>query len=125
MRGNIPWDEEPEVNNNVVVCSFLPESSSTIATQRPCSAGYRLHLSDSKLELYNRQRSDTFIFINRQLGTEVVVSIALQKISSTVQRASLISSLRRNFLGLTSVLAIGKGQQITSHWYRIACGIQS
>ncbi|KIK00426.1 hypothetical protein K443DRAFT_611821 [Laccaria amethystina LaAM-08-1] len=86
MRGNIPWDEEPEVNDNVVVCSFLPESSSTIATQRPCSAGYRLHLSDSKMELYNRQRSDTFIFINRQLGTEVVVSIALQKISSTVQR---------------------------------------
>ena len=109
MRGNIPWDEEPEVNDNVVVCSFLPESSSTVATQRPCSAGYRLHLSDSRMELYNRQRSDTFIFINRQLGTEVVVSIALQKISATVQRASLVSSLRRNLLGLTLVFSNWEG----------------
>lgn len=91
MRGDIPWDEEPEVNNNVVVVSFLSQSSITTPTNCPCTRGYRLHCSFSRMELYNKQRSDTFIFIQRSpvgLQSEVVASIALQKISGTVQRVS-------------------------------------
>ncbi|KAG5653862.1 hypothetical protein H0H81_009941 [Sphagnurus paluster] len=64
MRGDIPWDEDPDV----------------------C---YRLHISDSHFQLYKKHTGDTFIFINRPpraLGAEVAASIALQKISATVQR---------------------------------------
>ncbi|KXN84461.1 putative RNA-dependent RNA polymerase 1 [Leucoagaricus sp. SymC.cos] len=32
IRGDIPWDDDPLVNENVVICSFLPQSSATIAT---------------------------------------------------------------------------------------------
>lgn len=89
MRGDIPWDEDPEVNQNVVVVSFMPQSGATQATHRPCTPGYRLHCGDGILELYNKQRGDTFIFVNRPpraLGSEVATSIALQKISTSVQR---------------------------------------
>ncbi|KAJ3528070.1 hypothetical protein NMY22_g9549 [Coprinellus aureogranulatus] len=89
MRGNIPWDEEPEVNENVVVVSFLSESAITTPHRRPCTKGYRLHCSFSKLEIYNKLRSDTFVFIQRSpigLQSEVVTSIALGKINSVVQR---------------------------------------
>lgn len=92
MRGEIPWDEDPEVNENVVICSFLPDSSATVATLRPCTAGYRLHCSDYMLQLYNKHRRDTFIFVNRpSVGAEVSISVALQKISSTVQRVSVLA----------------------------------
>ena len=91
MRGNIPWDEDPEVNNNVVVCSFMPKTSST-ATLRPCTAGYRLHCSDTRLQLYIKQIGDTFIMIKRpppMSGFELSTSIALQKITATVQRVTI------------------------------------
>ncbi|KAF5334777.1 hypothetical protein D9611_012906 [Ephemerocybe angulata] len=89
MRGDIPWDEDPEVNDNVVVVSFLSESGATLPHQKPCTKGYKLHCSFGKMELYNKHRGDTFIFIRRSpegLQSEVVTSIALQKISGTVQR---------------------------------------
>ena len=92
MRGDIPWDEEPEVNNNVVVVTFLSQSSITMPTNTPCPKGYRLHCSFSKMELYNKQRGNTFIFIQRSplgLQSEVVASIALEKISGNVRKVSI------------------------------------
>lgn len=89
MRGEIAWDEDPEVNENVVVCSFLPHGTSNMSTYRPCNPGYRLHCSDANLQLYNKHRGDTFIFMTKPpaaSGAEVAVSIALQKISAPVQR---------------------------------------
>jgi regulator of nonsense transcripts 1 len=89
MRGQIPWDEDPEVNENVVVCSFMPQTASTIPTLRPCNPGYRLRCSDHGLQLYNKSVADTFIFMNRPsaaLGIDVSISIALQKISTTVMK---------------------------------------
>jgi hypothetical protein len=93
MRGKIPWDEipDPEVNEklNVVVCSFMPNTSSTLSGLRPCPSGYRLHCSDTNFQLYNKHIADTFVFINRpprQSTSEIATSIALQKISTTVQR---------------------------------------
>jgi hypothetical protein len=103
MRGDIPWEEDPEVNQNVVVVSFLPESKSTIATHRPCKPGYRLHCSDVRFQLYNKNVSDTFIFINRAF--EPQISIALGKISSTVQRVSL-------FIGRNIFAEISYSQQL-------------
>lgn len=95
MRGAIPWDEDPEVNENVVVCSFLPQNAANVATLKPCSSGFRLHCSDYRLQLYNKQIGDTFIFVNRPMtvvGTEIATSIALNKISNIVQRVCKLPS---------------------------------
>jgi len=92
MRGKIPWDEDLPVKEsnkegdamNVVVCSFMPQSDSTIATLKTCPAGYRLHCGENRLQLYDRNIGNTFIFISRSGAT----SIALGKIPGTVQRVS-------------------------------------
>ncbi|KAF7338901.1 Rna-directed rna polymerase [Mycena sanguinolenta] len=89
MRGELPWDEDPEVNDNVVVCSFMDKTSSNFSGYRPCTSGYRLHCSDTNFQLYNKARIDTFIFMTRPpaaSGAELAVSIAVQKISARVQR---------------------------------------
>ncbi|KAK7050252.1 AAA domain-containing protein, partial [Favolaschia claudopus] len=89
MRGELPWDEEPEVNENVVVCSFMDKTSSNFSGYRPCTSGYRLHCSDVNFQLYNKHRGDTFIFMTRPpaaSGAELAVSIAVQKISARVQK---------------------------------------
>jgi hypothetical protein len=87
MRGETPWDaEETEMNGNVVVCSFMPRAPYPMSTYRLCADGHRLHCSDNLFQLYNKQKADTFVFINRPPGADVAISIALQKISATVQR---------------------------------------
>ncbi|KAJ7022448.1 RNA-directed RNA polymerase [Mycena alexandri] len=89
MRGELPWDEDPEVNDNVVVCSFMNQTSSNFSNYRPCTSGYRLHCSDTNFQLYDKQRANTFIFMTRPpaaSGAELAVSIAVQKISARVQR---------------------------------------
>lgn len=94
MRGSIPWDDDPEVNENVIVVSFLSKSAITTPTNRPCPKGYRLHCSFNKMELFNKLRRDTFIFIQRSpigLQSEVVTSIALGKISGTVKQVGMVS----------------------------------
>ncbi len=92
MRGPIAWNEDPEVNENVVVCSFMPQTSATEASLRPCTTGYRLHFSDVNLQLYNKHVADTFIFMTSAWpGADVAASIALQKISKTVQQVSFLS----------------------------------
>ncbi|KAJ7155081.1 RNA-directed RNA polymerase [Mycena filopes] len=89
MRGELPWDEDPEVNGNVVVCSFMDKMSSDVSNYRPCTSGYRLHCSDTNFQLYDKNRGNTFIFMTRPpaaSGAELTVSIAVQKISARVQR---------------------------------------
>lgn len=84
------WDEDPEVDQNVVVCSFMPKASEAMSVYRPCSIGYRLHCSDGNLQLYDKQLANTFIFIarSRETGRDVIASIALQKISKRVGQVS-------------------------------------
>ena len=111
VRGDVPWDADPEVNDNVVVCSFMPQASSMMSTYRPCTKGYRLHCSDGKLELYNKQRGDTFIYINRPVatsGAEVSTSIALQKISSRVQKVRVAVFHQDQFLSHDSAQQLGR-----------------
>ncbi|KAJ7754189.1 RNA-directed RNA polymerase [Mycena maculata] len=89
MRGELPWDEDPEVNENVVVCSFMDKTSSNFSSYRPCTSGYRLHCSDTNFQLYDKNRANTFIFMTRPpaaSGAELAVSIAVQKISARVQK---------------------------------------
>lgn len=69
----------------------MPKASAVMSTYKPCTAGYRLHCSDGKFELYNKQRADTFIYIVKPpaaSGAQISASIALQKISGRVQKAS-------------------------------------
>ena len=91
MRGDIPWDDEPEVDENVVVVSFLSHSA-LVPPRVVCPKGYKLHCGWSKMELYNRQRGDTFVFINRSppnmQRSDIITSIAVGKISKDVQRVS-------------------------------------
>lgn len=94
MRGELPWDEDPEVNENVVVCSFMDKTSSNFSSYRPCTSGYRLHCSDTNFQLYDKKRTNTFIFMTRPpaaSGAELAVSIAVQKISARVQKVCISS----------------------------------
>jgi hypothetical protein len=96
LRGNIAWEDEPEVDDNVVVASFMPRASEAMSTYQTCSNGYRLHCGDGILQLYEKHRANTFIFLTRpplKSGAFVTASIALQKISSRVQRVCTL--LRR------------------------------
>ncbi|KAI0915379.1 hypothetical protein AcV5_003869 [Taiwanofungus camphoratus] len=89
LRGTIPWDDEPELNDNVVVCPFMPRASSEASTYWRGTKGYKLHCSENVMQLYNQKRGDTFIFVQRppeKSGSDVVTSIALQKISTRVQK---------------------------------------
>jgi regulator of nonsense transcripts 1 len=91
MRGDIPWDEDPEVADNIVVCPFMKHSSFNSPNFRPCRKGYKLHMGDNNFQLYNRNIADTFVFITRPVaasGADVATSIALQKISQAVQKVS-------------------------------------
>jgi hypothetical protein len=99
MRGNIPWDEDPEVTMNVVVCPFMSHSPLTLATYKPCTEGYRLHCGSGTFQLYNKNRSDTFVFINRppaMSDAKVTTSIALQKISQRVQKVCPTVSITKH-----------------------------
>jgi hypothetical protein len=119
MRGNIPWDEDPEVNQNVVVCSFMPNTSSW-ATLRPCMPGYRLHCSDARFQLYYKGIQDTFIFIKRppsMSGFELTTSIALQKITATVQRVTMSFMLSAQFF-LTCVIYLIQNSNLVEFWVR-------
>jgi hypothetical protein len=92
MRGDIPWDEDPEVADNVVVCPFMKSSSFNSPNFRPCTKGYKLHVGDGNFQLYNKQIADTFVFITRPAaasGADIATSIALQKISENVRRVSI------------------------------------
>jgi hypothetical protein len=92
IRGVLPWDEEPEVSDNVVVCSFMQYSGEIIQTYQTCTTGYRLHCGDGIFQLYEKNRANTFIFLHRpppRSGAFVAASIALQKFSARVQKVCL------------------------------------
>jgi hypothetical protein len=87
----VPWDEDTPANDNlsIVVCSFMPNASGPMSTYRPCSTDYRLFVGDNLLQLFEKQRSNSFVFMARPpaaSGADVITSIALQKISAPVQR---------------------------------------
>lgn len=93
IRGEVPWDEDTAVNDNlrIVLCSFMPSASGPMSTYRPCSTDYRLHVADNILQLFEKLRANSFVYMARPpmaSGSDVITSIALQKISAAVQRVN-------------------------------------
>jgi len=89
LRGDIPWDEEPEINDNVLVCPFMPVTSESTSTYWRGTKGYKLHCSENMFQLYDQNRANTFIFVTRppeKSGSDIVTSVALQKISGRIQK---------------------------------------
>ena len=101
------WDD-PEVNDNIVICSFLPQSSSTFSSYRPCVAGYKLHCDYSIFQLYNRRPADSFVYLQRRPKKnstgewEVAASVALQKISDRVRKVSGFVLFKRSSFLMTA-----------------------
>lgn len=144
MRGEVPWDEDPALKDpskdrdiktsnkdgdamEVVVCSFMPVSGSTVATLRPCPEGYRLHCSDNRFQLYDRHIGNTFVYVNRppaEHSADVATSIALQKISRTVQTVGL-RTLQISLFSLYNALATWPGKQSARPHTRTSCSFQS
>ncbi len=72
-----------------MVCSFMPQSSTTYQTYKRCTPGYKLYCGENVLQLFDKQRANSFIFMTRPpeaSGEDVVTSIALQKISGHVMQ---------------------------------------
>lgn len=90
LRGDIPWDEDVPVNGeNVVVAAFMRETATHLPTYKSCVEGFRLYCGHGMMQLFNRQRNNTFIFVTRppeKSQEEIVTSIALQQISGSVRR---------------------------------------
>ncbi|KAI0333202.1 RdRP-domain-containing protein [Cubamyces sp. BRFM 1775] len=89
LRREIAWDDDAEVNQNVVVCSFMPKASGLMSTYWQGTRGYRLYCGDSVMQLFDKQRANSFIFVTRpppRSGVDIITSIALNKISQRVQQ---------------------------------------
>lgn len=132
MRGAIPWDEEPDVSDNVVAVTFMDKSASTPPSHRPCTKGYRLHCGYTKFQLYNNNVGDTFVFIQRSPSehqSDVVMSVALQKFSGTVSRVcwlALVNTWRRGSeLVCTFSLATREVESAAADRHRTACCFKS
>ena len=115
LKGPIPWDSDvsavlilcftisvhtlpkAEVDQNVVVCSFMPKASGLMSAYWQGTRGYRLYCGENVLQLFDKQRGNSFIFITRPppaSGVDIVTSIALNKISQRVQQVCFPSPHR-------------------------------
>ncbi|TCD62010.1 hypothetical protein EIP91_007628 [Steccherinum ochraceum] len=92
MRGEVAWNDEPDIDDNVMVCSFMPQAATPLTTYKRGTKGYKLYCGDNALQLYNKQRSDTVIFMTRppqrsdSCEADIITSVALQKISGHVRQ---------------------------------------
>ncbi|KAG8831497.1 hypothetical protein FRC17_003069 [Serendipita sp. 399] len=89
IRGDIRWDEEHPVNDDIAVFAVTPTAGDSMSHYKATVSGYRLHCSDGVFQLYNNHIRDTWVFINRppkESRFELQASIALQKISARTQK---------------------------------------
>ncbi|KAH7094136.1 P-loop containing nucleoside triphosphate hydrolase protein [Auriculariales sp. MPI-PUGE-AT-0066] len=101
IKGLINWEEaqeQEEIEDPVItrdgslqirVCSFEFQSSEVMSTYKPCPPGFRLHARGGRLQLYNKNIANTFVFMGRPaVGSDqdVITSIALQNFSQRVQK---------------------------------------
>ncbi|CAE6538465.1 unnamed protein product [Rhizoctonia solani] len=89
IRGRHAWDEDANVNQDVLVHAFQPSVATGGQLAKPTKNGYMIYASDGIFQLYERHRGNTFIFL--QFATEysrkdINASIALQKISDRVSK---------------------------------------
>lgn len=88
IRGRHPWDEDANVNRDVLVHAFQPSRATGGSLAKPTKNGYQLYASDGVFQLFERQRANTFIFLNfatEYSGKDVNASIALAKINESVR----------------------------------------
>ncbi|KAI0318242.1 RNA dependent RNA polymerase-domain-containing protein [Amylostereum chailletii] len=91
MRGDIPLNEDSPVDGeHVVVASFMRESAlEAIPTFKSCTEGFRLYCGDGNIQLFNKERGNTFIHVRKppiNSGEDFITSIALQQISQRIQK---------------------------------------
>ncbi|KAG8739309.1 hypothetical protein FRC10_005793 [Ceratobasidium sp. 414] len=89
IRGRHAWDEDANVNQNVLVHAFQPSIATGGRLAKPTKNGYMLHASDGVFQLFERHRANTFIFLNfatEYSNRDINASIALAKISDDVRR---------------------------------------
>lgn len=105
-------------NLRVVVCSFMPTASGPMSTYRPCSTNYMLYVADNLFQLFDKQRSNTFVFMSRPPAAseaDVITSIALQKISVPVQRVGGSSLRLHSVLHCFVGLAMRPGESFSGY----------
>jgi hypothetical protein len=88
IRGRHTWDEDVNVNQDVLVHAFQPSVATGGQLAKPTKTGYMLYTSDGVFQLFERHRANTFIFLNFATefsGKDINVSIALAKISDNVR----------------------------------------
>ncbi|KAF8597550.1 RNA-directed RNA polymerase [Ceratobasidium sp. AG-I] len=89
IRGRHPWDEDADVNQDVLVHAFQPSVATGGSLAKPTKTGYQIYASDTSFQLFERHRANTFIFLNFATdysGNDVNASIALAKINESVRR---------------------------------------
>ncbi|KAJ4468847.1 RNA dependent RNA polymerase-domain-containing protein [Lentinula aciculospora] len=91
MRGEIKLNEDfPVDGEHVVVATFMRESAlKAIPTFTPCTAGFQLYCGEGNIQLFNKYRANTFIHVRKPPANSdeaFIISIALQQISSRVQK---------------------------------------
>ncbi|KAI0666961.1 RNA dependent RNA polymerase-domain-containing protein [Trametes maxima] len=112
LRGEVSWDDDAEINRNVVVCSFMPKASGLMSTYWQGTSGYKLYCGMNVMQLFNKQRADSFIFVTRpppKSGVDIITSIALDKISQRVQQR-----IKRLTFGLNNIPP-DRAQQMMNH----------
>lgn len=85
-------EDYPVDGKHVVVATFMRETALPIAaipTFTSCTSGFQIFCGDGNIQLFNKLRANTFIHIRKppvNSGEDYITSIALQQISSTVQK---------------------------------------
>lgn len=102
IRGQHIWDEDITVNRDVLVHAFQPSVATGGQLAKPTKHGYILYAGDGAFQLFERQRGNTFIFLNfatEYSRKDINVSIALDKISDSVRvRAHFLNALTQHQL---------------------------
>ncbi|KAJ1308794.1 hypothetical protein OPQ81_004484 [Rhizoctonia solani] len=89
IRGRHVWDEDCNVNRDILIHAFQPSVATGGQLAKPTKNGYMLYASDGIFQIFERHRANTFIFLNfatEYSRKDVNASIALGKISESVRR---------------------------------------
>ncbi|KAJ3928984.1 MAG: RNA-directed RNA polymerase [Lentinula lateritia] len=91
LRGDIPLNEDfPVDGEHVVVATFMRELAlEATPTFTSCTTGFQLYCGEGNIQLFNKNRANTFIHIRKPPANSdeaFITSIALQQISSRVQK---------------------------------------
>ncbi|CCO32890.1 RNA-dependent RNA polymerase 2 Short=AtRDRP2 [Rhizoctonia solani AG-1 IB] len=118
IRGRHAWDEDCNVNQDVLVHSFQPSVATGGQLAKPTKNGYMIYASDGIFQLFERHRANTFIFL--KFATEysrkdVNASIALQKISEHVRQQ--IGAIRGTQVETLEIHVVSNRDKIAQEYF--------